>query len=119
MTSVSAELRATIDAYLHAWLQRCEPAGPDGPGPVIWAPARFRPRDARLGLDIALETLHSLLASGVTGIGELATALNRSPRNARWVIAEHPLPTGRRTEVVDWARQVQDIPLVALTKRVS
>jgi hypothetical protein len=113
LLTMSVELKDGIDTYLSAWLARFKTAAQTRPSPVTWAPPRSRPGGADLGReleDIDVDTLNALRLGGEASVRRMAAVLDRSARHVRWAISEYPLSTGRATQTIDWAVNLDELP---------
>jgi len=108
LLQMTAELKASIDEYLSAWLTLIAPPHPSMPpnSPLVtWDPPRFAHPDANLGHelgDIDLELLHDRLRMNAPSLKALAAELSRPVRHVRWAVAAFPPPTGNRCAPIDW-----------------
>lgn len=120
LMTMTAELKVAIDEYLAAWLRwtddRAAPSLPtsaNGRVVVAHEPPRFTHPGAKLAPeldDIDLPTLHELIGNGTTALGQLAAAVNRTPRHVRWAITAHPAPSGQLVCPIDWDSELRSLP---------
>ena len=97
---LTAQFRDAIDRYLSAFLQAAEE-----PGPVTWAPPRWRPEGSPLArelYDIDLAPVHGLVSEGEVALWRLADAAGRSENHVEWALAEWPRDGGHEAERHDW-----------------